>query len=74
MGFYPWLFMKRYLICLRYHICSAWFLDIRISTCFIEYGIGPIYLGHILVTVESCRSYVPLNEQWLCYNWLCLYD
>ena len=23
--------------CLRYIICSAWFLDIRISTCFIKY-------------------------------------
>ena len=23
-----------YTQCLRYNICSAWFLDIRISTCF----------------------------------------
>ena len=23
-----------YARCLRYNICSAWFLDIRISTCF----------------------------------------
>ena len=24
-----------YTQCLRYNICSAWFLDIRISTCFL---------------------------------------
>ena len=24
-----------YTCCLRYNICSAWFLDIRISTCFL---------------------------------------
>ena len=24
-----------YTRCLRYNICSAWFLDIRISTCYI---------------------------------------
>ena len=28
-----------YTQCLRYNICSAWFLDIRISTCFYR-GIG----------------------------------
>ena len=29
-------FMKFYICtwCLRYNICSTWFLDIRISTCF----------------------------------------
>ena len=26
-----------YTRCLRYNICSAWFLDIRISTCYLEY-------------------------------------
>ena len=26
--------MFHYTWCLRYNICSAWFLDIRISTCF----------------------------------------
>ena len=28
-----------------YNICSAWFLDIRISTCFMEFiNIGPAYI------------------------------
>ena len=28
------LSVKFYIHCLRYNICSTWFLDIRISTCF----------------------------------------
>ena len=45
-----WLFKTRFLIhgnfvvlytqCLRYNICSAWFLDIRTSTCFSSWFFG----------------------------------
>ena len=32
-------------ICLRYNICSAWFLDIRKSICFMEFiKIGQVYI------------------------------
>ena len=40
MNFIGFLSMVIYVVsllytqCLRYNICSAWFLDIRISTCF----------------------------------------
>ena len=40
MDFVGFLSMVIYVVlllytqCLRYNICSAWFLDIRISTCF----------------------------------------
>ena len=40
MDFIGFLSMVIYVVsllytqCLRYNICSAWFLDIRISTCF----------------------------------------
>ena len=37
VDFVGFLSMKIYVVlytqCLRYNICSAWFLDIRISTC-----------------------------------------
>ena len=40
MDFLGYLSMLIYVVslytqCLRYNICSAWFLDIRISTCYI---------------------------------------
>ena len=44
---------------LRYNICSAWFLDIRISTCYIvindvpeQSSCTPVYK----ITFETCND------------------
>ena len=47
-----------YTQCLRYNICSAWLLDIRISTC-LHYAmlvfLYLIYYAH----EKTCASFVP---------------
>ena len=37
--------------CLRYNICSAWFLDIRMSTCFLPKA------GHSLLIVAALHCF-----------------
>ena len=58
-------------ICLRYNICSTWFLDIRISTCFEvvstyskTFGLrfnAKFYLCHILCSISDCRSFYEIS-------------
>ena len=43
-----------YIWCLRYNICSAWFLDIRISTCYSGFdGAGKVISVHEQVLSSS---------------------
>ena len=44
------LFHYNYTRCLRYNVCSAWFLDIRISTCLL------CYIFKASSKVELCRN------------------
>ena len=67
-----------YTQCLRYNICSAWFLDIRISTCcsFCSFSLNHQYfpVNHGLVNQQykstecysetfNTKSYFPLKMQ-----------
>ena len=45
-----------YTQCLRYNICSAWFLDIRISTCFSEDKLYQILQVHARVCEENSEE------------------
>ena len=53
-----------YTQCLRYNICSAWFLDIRISTCFtkrpslVQYYIGSPGISDLDIVLASFNSKV----------------
>ena len=44
-----------YAWCLRYNICSAWFLDIRISTCYL---LIIIYTLQIQQMIEKTKQFV----------------
>ena len=69
-----------YTQCLRYNICSTWFLNITISTC--DYLVATVY-GTVLETdlrgnwfemaVLGCMSLVLVNNQVVIYqathNW-----
>ena len=48
--------------CLRYNICSAWFLDIRISTCwsFIFVCIWQVFLKPV-----TCKPWIKQPPNWL---------
>ena len=47
-----------YTWCLRYNICSAWFLDIRVSTCFMLVFV--IITSSVIYSVGDCS-----NQVWL---------
>ena len=47
-----------YTQCLRYNICSAWFLDIRISTCF-PTGVLNTLNMLTMVGLVGCRACSP---------------
>ena len=49
-----------YTWCLRYNICSAWFLDIRTSTCFAKMFIHSLLLNIVGAKV-SCYTVVMHN-------------
>ena len=52
-----------YTQCLRYNICSAWFLDIRISTCLFSYYyllLAPIPPPFSFVVVSMHKLYFVL--------------
>ena len=42
-----------YIQCLRYNICSAWFLDIRISTCFLLIHFHRTHLHELVYCISS---------------------
>ena len=44
--------MLFYMQCLSYNVCSAWFLDIRISTCLSFYS---IHLQNSPKNFDSCE-------------------
>ena len=51
--------------CFRHNICSAWFLDIRKSTCFLLYYY--IHTNEIIsVSVYTCTRLVVKQPQNLC--------
>ena len=53
-----------YTWCLRYNICSTWFLDIRISTCF------SVWYVVLCITPGYCKSWYHYLPCWT-FVWLC---
>ena len=43
------------ILCLRYNICSAWFLDIRLSTCSIYLSFFQAYTFHLRIPL-TCKT------------------
>ena len=43
---------------LRYNICSAWFLDIRISTCFTTFHNPCCIQQEVDITEDMTRTYL----------------
>ena len=74
MDFVGFLSMVNYVIlytqCLRYNNCSAWFLDIRISTCILLYSHIISYSLMLAMSVYDLVLYifVILNLPYLNYS------
>ena len=61
-----------YTQCLRYNICSAWFLDIRISTCStksVSVCVCVCACVYVCVCVCVCLSWVPsVGDRDVCFG------
>ena len=73
-----------YTQCLRYNICNTWFLDIRISTCYLwdEFSFLNSKTG-ILIVFKLAMSYnlsvvsfgiTKIGKFWDYQNWQVLYS
>ena len=58
--------MVLYTQCLRYNICSAWFLDIRISTCFYVCLVCVSIIIIIIILLYSCSIFLCMCLLMIC--------